>query len=101
MATFLQLYCTDLVDLPPIYGWLSLWMSVMELVIMTKIFITLLQLMRKNMNYEFKRLWKSLTLFFCINMASYAFNVFVFTNIRLSLHWYNRIITALFITNTP
>jgi hypothetical protein len=78
-----------------------MWFSVFEIALMTVVFIVLMSLMFKLQNYEFNRLWKQLSLYFCLIFLAYTFSVYIFTQIRLSTQWYNKIITALYITNTP
>jgi len=74
-----QLSCTDLVDLPPIYGYLSMWISVFEIILMVIVFAYLMCLMHRYQNYEFNRLWKNLTIYFFLIFLAYSLSTFIFT----------------------
>lgn len=95
----IQIVCTDLVDLPFIYGHLSMWVSCFLLLCKTVIFLELLWLMHRHIRYEFDRLYKNLCLYFVIDWISYFISIYTFTMIRLSLHEYQHVVTFIFITN--
>jgi len=57
--------------------------------------------MKKYINYEYKRLYFKLGIYFVIDIFSYSISVYCFTSIRLSIHLYEHFSTLMFIINLP
>lgn len=92
--------CTDLDDLPKIYGYMDLCVSSSILFFMMIMFCRLLHSMKKYGNYEFRRLWKKLLIYFPIMFLSYGVDMILSALIRLAESYYEMVVSVVFITNT-
>lgn len=75
LCTF-KLLCTNLMNTPPIYGDITLYLSLINIVIMMIIFTTLMYLMRKYHHFEYNRSKNLLIINYVLEICTYTFSIF-------------------------
>lgn len=77
-----EIACTDLVNIPEIYGLITLFVSCFNQVWKTSVLVILLLNMRKCTHFEFRRLIFPTTLYFVMDFISYSLCIYLFTVFR-------------------
>lgn len=90
--------CTDLVDLPQIYGNLGFNISMTILSAFSLLYLYLLFLIFRYNRYEFHRLWKKMTLYSVIEMIFYGLIISLLYIVRVNT-LYNWFVTAIWLCN--
>lgn len=78
-AASTEIACTNLIEINPAYGYLSLWMSVITVSIKLTVALTLFYLLKKHANYEFGRITCSLVGYLILDVLSYSLGSLLFT----------------------
>jgi hypothetical protein len=103
--TISEMTCTDFVDIPDTYAWLTLIVSSINQVWKSITLSTLLRNMKKCTHFEFKRLVFPTTLYFVMDFISYSICIYFFTIFRLSdietTTWHNKILLSLYLLGFP
>ena len=76
----IQVSCTNLINSPEIYGFISLADSLVNFTFKLLTFLALIYLMRKYHHFEFKRTSLKLFLYFVVDMLSYGMVIFIYTS---------------------
>ena len=78
-----EIACTNLIDLPPAYAMITLYVSVFHQVWKTATLIGLLYQMKKCAHFEFKRLIIPTTAYFVMDFISYTLAMVIFCFFRM------------------
>lgn len=97
----IQVSCTNLIQIPEIYGWISLVDSLVNFTFKLLTFLTLIYLMRKYNHFEFRRTSLKMLIYFLVDMLSYGMVIFIYTSQRLSWLDQEPVIIVCYLLNLP
>jgi hypothetical protein len=102
-----QIGCTNLVEIPPAYGYITLWVSVFHQAWKSLTLIVLLQQMKKCAHFEFQRLVFPTTAYFIMDFISYTLAMFIYCfqslqdQLQTQFIGLNLFMLLLFLLNVP
>jgi hypothetical protein len=95
-----QVSCTNVINIPKSYGYLTLIETGVDLAIKTLTFWYLIHQMYHFHRYEFNRMFRPLFLYYLIDMMSFTMTITVFTLERLAVT-NNNFMLVLYLLNIP